>query len=56
MKVESLHPGIAKERVQENTDFELLWAENLDESHPPTGQELEMLREEVDPLRYIIGT
>jgi glutaconate CoA-transferase subunit B len=55
MRVESLHPGITREQVQENTGFELLWAEDLRESEPPTREELEVLRQEVDPYRYIIG-
>lgn len=55
MRVESLHPGVTREQVQENTGFELLWAEDLRRSEPPTAEELEVLRREVDPYRYIIG-
>ncbi len=55
MKVESMHPGITREKIIENTGFELLWADDLSESEPPTKEELEVLRNEVDPYRYIIG-
>ncbi len=55
MRVESLHPGVTREDVINNTGFELLWAEELGSSEPPTEQELTILRNEVDPLRYIIG-
>lgn len=55
MKVESMHPGITKEKIIENTGFELLWAENVTVSDAPTTDELNVLRNEVDPYRYIIG-
>ncbi len=55
MKVESTHPGIDKETIINNTGFELLWADDLSISEPPSEEELKCLREEVDPYRYIIG-
>lgn len=55
MRVESLHPGVTFERVQENTGFELLPAPQVRETAPPDDEELRILREEVDPYRYIIG-
>jgi len=55
MRVESAHPGVTREQVQENTGFELLWAPDVKESAPPTSEELRILRDEVDSLRYIIG-
>lgn len=55
MQVESIHPGVSREQIVENTGFELLWASEMLESPPPTDQELEILRCEVDPGRYIIG-
>lgn len=55
MKVESIHPNVTKEQVQENTGFELIWDSKIKESEPPTEEELRILREEVDPFRYIIG-
>ncbi|MFO7952554.1 MAG: CoA-transferase [Bacillota bacterium] len=55
MQVESIHPGITRERIIENTGFELLWADEILESAPPSKDELETLRNEVDPRQYIIG-
>jgi len=55
MQVESLHPGVTLEQVQENTAFEMSKAAAVGETEPPRSEELRMLREEVDPYRYVIG-
>jgi glutaconate CoA-transferase subunit B len=55
MRVESLHPGVTFERVQESTEFKLLKAPRITETEPPREEELRILREQVDPYRYIIG-
>ena len=55
MKVLSLNPGYDRKDVQENCGFELLWADRLSDTKPPTSDELRILREEVDPNGYIIG-
>lgn len=55
MKVESLHPGVTVDKVKENCGFELLFSDKLEETHPPSDEELRILREEVDPDGYIIG-
>ncbi len=55
MKVLSINPGYSRKQVQENCGFELLWAEKLDDTTPPSTEELRILREEVDPDGYIIG-
>ncbi len=55
MQVESIHPGVSREQIIENTGFELLWADQIYESDPPSDEELEILRNAVDPRRYIIG-
>jgi len=55
MEVLSLHPGVTLEQVRDNTGFELGAQANLLPTSPPTDQELKILREEVDPFRYIIG-
>lgn len=54
-KAETLHLGITREQVSESTSFELLWAKGLEEGHPPSAEELHVLREEVDPHRYTSG-
>ena len=55
MEIESLSPGVTVEEVKANTDFELLVGKNLKETEPPSPEMLRILREEVDPHRYIIG-
>lgn len=55
MKVVSINPGYDRKDVQDNCGFELLWAETLADTEPPKDEELVILREEVDPDRYIIG-
>jgi glutaconate CoA-transferase subunit B len=55
MQVESLHPGVSYGQVQENTGFELLKASDVGQTEPPREEELRILREEVDPYRYVIG-
>jgi glutaconate CoA-transferase subunit B len=55
MQVESLHPGVTLEQVRSRTSFELLVREPLETTLPPSDEQLCVLREEVDPWRYIIG-
>ncbi len=55
MKVESLHPGVSRQEVIENTGFELLFADPLPVTPEPTDEELEILRRQVDPQGSIIG-
>ena len=55
MQVESLHPQVTLEQVRENTGFNLLVSKNLTTTEPPIPESLKILREEVDPNRYIIG-
>jgi glutaconate CoA-transferase, subunit B len=55
MQIESLHPGVTLQQVQENTSFELLEAEQIQETEPPRELELRILRQDVDPYRYVIG-
>jgi glutaconate CoA-transferase subunit B len=55
MQVLSLHPGVTLEQVRAATGFELAVSVRLSTTAAPTELELRILREEVDPLRYIIG-
>lgn len=55
MQVESIHQGVDRERVDAATGFELMWRADTPETEPPSDEELRVLREEVDPYRYIIG-
>jgi len=49
MTLESLHPGVTIEQVQENTGWEMKVAPDLRETDPPTEEELRIIREELDP-------
>jgi len=55
MEVRSLHPGVNLEQVRQATGFELLVRDPLETTLPPGPDELRILRDEVDPHRYIIG-
>lgn len=55
MEVLSLHPGSTLEQVQANTGFPIGANAALAATPPPSETELRILRDEVDPLRYIIG-
>jgi glutaconate CoA-transferase subunit B len=55
MEVLSVHPGKTLAQVQEATGFEIAAREPLDVTAKPSEEELCILREEVDPHRYIIG-
>ena len=55
MMVQSLHRGVRREEVERSTGFELLWPDALAETAAPTEEELRLLREVIDPQRYIIG-
>jgi len=55
MEIISLHPGVELEQVRQATEFELGVREPLHTTEPPTELELDILRREVDPHRYVIG-
>ncbi len=55
MQVLSLHPGVELDQVRRATGFELAVRHPLEETTPPSEQELCILREEVDPHRYVLG-
>jgi glutaconate CoA-transferase, subunit B len=55
MRVESLHPGVTREDIIANTSFDMLFADSLETTPEPTGLELSILREQVDPDGRVIG-
>jgi glutaconate CoA-transferase subunit B len=55
MQVESLHPGVELDKVKAETGFELLVPARIERTEPPTAVELRTLREDVDPLKLVIG-
>jgi glutaconate CoA-transferase subunit B len=54
MKLLALNPGVTVEEVIENTGFELIIPDKVEENEPPTSEELRVLREEVDRERLYI--
>jgi glutaconate CoA-transferase subunit B len=54
MMLLATQPGVTVEQVLENTGFELLMADEIESSLPPTAEELRLLREEVDKDKYYI--
>ncbi len=55
MTLISLHPDTPVEAVNENSGFEIVIPDDYETTEPPSAVELEVLRNEVDPMRYIIG-
>jgi glutaconate CoA-transferase subunit B len=45
MTVVSIHPGVTREQIQENTGWPVKFAAKVAETSPPTQRELEVLRE-----------
>jgi len=55
MRLISVRPSFSFDDIQENCGFDLLRSEKIVEIVAPTRQELDFLRNEVDPCRYGIG-
>lgn len=49
MYVDTLHPGVTREQLQENTGFTLDFSHCKGETEPPTYEELRILHDVVDP-------
>jgi hypothetical protein len=50
MRLRAVNPGVSPDQVQEATGFELVIPDEVGETEPPTAEELQVLREVVDPL------
>jgi glutaconate CoA-transferase subunit B len=50
MRLITHHPGVTVESIQKKTGFALEIAPNVHETTPPSGEEVRLLREEIDPL------
>ena len=55
MTVLSLHPGVTLGQVRAATGFELSVSPTLTETQAPEEAELCLIREEIDPHRYLLG-
>lgn len=49
MRLVSVHPGVSKEEVIQNTGFELAISPGLTETEHPTKEELDIIRKKIDP-------
>jgi glutaconate CoA-transferase subunit B len=49
MYVESLHPGVTEDTVRNSTGWELRFASDLIETEPPTEDEIDLIRNDLDP-------
>ena len=54
MTLLATQPGVSIDQVLDNTGFDLIIAEHVEQNPPPTTQELHILREEVDRDRLYI--
>ena len=50
MRLTHLHPGVSVEAVQTKTGFPLEVSTSLEDTAPPTMEDVRLLREEIDPL------
>lgn len=48
MRLDSLHRGVTRDEVVENTGFELLIPDELPETVPPTQEEVDLIRNHID--------
>jgi glutaconate CoA-transferase subunit B len=49
MRLHSRHPGIATEEIEENTGWAMMVPDDIEETPPPSAEELRLIREELDP-------
>lgn len=54
MMLISLHPGVSVEEVKANSSFDLIVPPRVATTTPPTGEEVRILREEIDPAGFVI--
>jgi glutaconate CoA-transferase subunit B len=54
LKLLAVHPGVTTERIQENSEFEILIPDHVETTPPPTPDERRLLRE-IDPTGMAIG-
>ncbi len=55
LKLISLHPGVFVDEVKENTSFDIVIPDNIETSPEPTEHDIEILREEIDPVGIVLG-
>jgi glutaconate CoA-transferase subunit B len=54
MRLKALYPDVTVEDVIANTSFELVMPTSLEAIQAPSAEELRLLRDEIDPLKFYI--
>lgn len=54
MELLSLHPGVTQEDVRANSEFEIPVSRSLMVTPSPTSEEVRILREEIDPVGFVL--
>ena len=54
MTLLSVHPGVSIEDVKKNSSFEIVIPSQVDITVAPTAEEIRLLREEIDPAKFIL--
>lgn len=49
MYVDTLHPGVSRDDVEEATGWDIQFSADVGETSPPTREEIRIIREELDP-------
>jgi glutaconate CoA-transferase subunit B len=55
MQAISVHPGVSLDQARAATGFAIGVRDPLEKTEPPSERELTVLRDEVDPHRYVLG-
>jgi glutaconate CoA-transferase subunit B len=55
MKVRSIHPGVTVEDLRQSTGFDLGDLAGVPETPAPTGEELSIIRNDIDPRGILLG-
>lgn len=54
MRLKGLYPGVTEQEIITNTGFELIMPTKVEAIPAPSTEELRLLREEIDPLKFYI--
>ena len=55
MRVHSIHPGVTKEEIKDNTGFDIEIPDGVPFTPVPSDDDLQMIREEIDPKRKFLN-
>lgn len=55
LRLLSRHPGVTRDEIRESSGFEIIIPDGVKTSPEPSGEELRILREEIDPAGIVLG-